>query len=60
MIEGLKGIGIVLGGWAFAASIRDEADLEALSARLLTVVSEMVKSERAALWLVPRIATERQ
>ena len=39
----------------FAATARQETDLEALSAELLTVVAETMQPERVTLWLKPII-----
>jgi hypothetical protein len=36
---------------AFAAAARDETDLDALTGRLLDVVSETIQPEHASLWL---------
>jgi hypothetical protein len=44
---------------AFAARLRDQVDLEALSVQLLGVVEETVQPTRAALWLRPPGASAR-
>jgi hypothetical protein len=38
---------------AFSARLRDEVDLDTLSAELLAVVDQTVQPTRAALWLRP-------
>ena len=38
---------------AFSARLRDEVDLDALSAELLTVVDQTMQPTAAALWLRP-------
>ena len=38
---------------AFSARLRDEVDLDTLSAELLTVVDQTVQPTRASLWLRP-------
>jgi hypothetical protein len=43
---------------AFGARLREQVDLDALSAELLAVVNQTVQPTRASLWLCPR-ATRR-
>jgi hypothetical protein len=40
---------------AFSARLRDEVDLDTLSAELLAVVDQTVERTRAWLWLRPRV-----
>jgi hypothetical protein len=44
---------------AFSARLRDEVDLDTLSAELLAVVDQTMQSSRAWLWLQP-LATPRR
>jgi hypothetical protein len=45
---------------AFAARLRDEVDLDALSAELLFVVDQMIQPTRASLWLRPSAPDSRR
>jgi hypothetical protein len=40
---------------AFSARLRDEVDLDTLSAELLTVVDQTVQPTRASVWLRPSV-----
>jgi galactokinase len=39
---------------AFAATARNETDLESLSSKLVEVVSQTIQPERVSLWLQPQ------
>jgi hypothetical protein len=45
---------------AFAARLRDEVDLDALSAELLVVVDQTIQPTRASLWLRPSAPDSRR
>jgi hypothetical protein len=45
---------------AFAARVRDEVDLDALSAELLVVVDQTIQPTRASLWLRPSAPDSRR